>query len=165
MQGQLRLFKKKWSVILKKNPQQAQQSKGSIRELCFILPTSVGSPMLIERSQMGNAAFDPRVNHSQLESETWRDWVTEDPTGAPQMLLEAFTPDEPEPLGRDRLGSAAMIGGPARHTPAHTMRVGCVGSSPESSDDAVRNALPGAGTYDWVRAVRQPTYRMVQRRS
>jgi hypothetical protein len=31
--------------------------------------------------------------------------------------------------------------------------------------DAVRNTLPGAGTYDWVRAVRQPTYRMVQRRS
>jgi hypothetical protein len=31
--------------------------------------------------------------------------------------------------------------------------------------DAVRRAIPGARTYDWVRAVRQPTYRMVQSRS
>lgn len=31
--------------------------------------------------------------------------------------------------------------------------------------DAVRHPLPGARTYDWVRAVRQPTYRMVQSRS
>lgn len=28
--------------------------------------------------------------------------------------------------------------------------------------DSVRNALPGAGTYGWVRALRQPSYRMVQ---
>jgi hypothetical protein len=31
--------------------------------------------------------------------------------------------------------------------------------------DAVRRALPGAGTYDWVRAVRQPSYRAAQGRS
>jgi hypothetical protein len=30
--------------------------------------------------------------------------------------------------------------------------------------DAVRRALPGAGTYDWVRAVRQPSYRLAQGR-
>jgi hypothetical protein len=29
--------------------------------------------------------------------------------------------------------------------------------------DAVRHPLPGAGTYDWVRALRQPAYRRAQR--
>ncbi len=28
--------------------------------------------------------------------------------------------------------------------------------------DSVRNALPGAGTYPWVRSLRQPSYRLVQ---
>lgn len=28
--------------------------------------------------------------------------------------------------------------------------------------DSVRNALPGAGTYGWVRSLRQPSYRFVQ---
>lgn len=28
--------------------------------------------------------------------------------------------------------------------------------------DSVRNALPGAGTYAWVRSLRQPSYRLVQ---
>lgn len=29
--------------------------------------------------------------------------------------------------------------------------------------DSVRNALPGAGTYPWVRALRQPSYHLVQK--
>jgi hypothetical protein len=41
-----------------------------------------------------------------------------------------------------------------------TRRPGPV-DSPERFD-AVRHPLPGAGTYDWVRAVRQPSYHLTQ---
>jgi len=31
--------------------------------------------------------------------------------------------------------------------------------------DPVAHPVPGAGTYPWVRALRQPSYRLVQRRA
>lgn len=39
------------------------------------------------------------------------------------------------------------------------------GAAPDGAGlrfDSVRNALPGAGTYPWVRSLRQPSYRLVQ---
>lgn len=36
---------------------------------------------------------------------------------------------------------------------------------PDLRFDAIRNLLPGAGTYGWVRALRQPSYRLAQGRT
>jgi hypothetical protein len=43
-----------------------------------------------------------------------------------------------------------------------TLRAGADRPSDDMRFDAVRHPLPGAGTYPWVRALRQPSYELAQ---
>jgi len=46
-----------------------------------------------------------------------------------------------------------------------TLRRGAAKDDASLRFDAVRHPLPGAGTYEWTRALRQPSYHLAQRRS